>query len=267
MISKIAAILLAVSDGGGTLTEIAARSDLPLSTVHRLATELAAWQVLARDADGRYGAGPSLRTAGACSFGGPSCTGYVRDRAVPVMEDLFRATGAQVRVGVLDGVAVSYVEKTSAHRPVSWLSPAARLPAHATALGKALLAFAPSSTIDAVVSLGLRQYTPHTVTHPERLRWALRTVRATRIAICDRELDRAARAVAAPVFGAGGRAVAAVEIAVRDLAKDVPAIRAPLAVAAGWLSSELASPVGGPRDARPERHPAPVLPASERGSA
>jgi DNA-binding IclR family transcriptional regulator len=245
VISKIAAILQVVSDGGGrTLTEIAARSGLPLSTVHRLATELAAWRVLARDEEGRYRAGPSLWAAGACQPDGPACVPDVRGRAAPVLEDLFRATGVPVRVGFLDGAAVSYVEKVSARRPVSWLSPAARLPVHATALGKALLAFAPTSTVEAVLALGLRRYTPHTVTRPERLRWALRAVRATGIALCDRELDRTGRAVAAPVFGDGGRGVAAVEIAVRNLARDVPALRAPLAVAAAWLSRELAGQVG-----------------------
>ena len=56
------------------------------------------------------------------------------------MEDLFRATGASVRVGYLDGMRVAYLEKTSAHVPVSDVR-SARLPVHATALGKALLAF------------------------------------------------------------------------------------------------------------------------------
>lgn len=262
VISKIAAILQVIADCGGcTLTEIAARSDLPLSTVHRLATELAAWRVLARDEEGRYGPGPSLRSAG----GRPACVPDVRDRAAPVLEDLFRATGGPVRVGFLDGGAVSYVEKVSAHRPVSWLSPAARLPAHATALGKALLAFAPASTVEDVLALGLQRYTPYTLTRPERLRWTLRTVRATGLALCDRELHRTGRAVAAPAFGDGGRGVAAVEIGVGDLARDVPAVRAPLAMAAAWLSRELAGQVGAA--GVPSRHAGDVLGAPAQGSA
>ena len=76
VISKISAILLAVSEGSApTLTEIAARSDLPLSTVHRLVTELAAWRVLERDGEGRYRAGPPLRTIGA----GSACSGHELD--------------------------------------------------------------------------------------------------------------------------------------------------------------------------------------------
>lgn len=245
VISKISGILLAISEGSGhTLTEIAARSDLPLSTVHRLATELAAWRVLERDEDGRFRAGQPLRTIGAgCGPSSPIAGGDgpgIHGRAIPVMEDLFRVAGAQVRVGLLDGTAVAYVEKVSGHLPVSRISPAARLPAHATALGKALLAFSPRRTVDAVLTRGLKRYTPYTITRPERLRWGFRTIRATRIALCERELDQEWCAVAAPVFGVGGDVLAAIELRVRDLAQDVPALTAPLAVAASCLSRELA---------------------------
>lgn len=269
VISKISAILLAISEGSGpTLTEIAARSDLPLSTVHRLVTELTAWRVLERDEEGRYRGGPPLRTIG----GGCVCTEEpadpatasavrIRDRAVPVIEDLFRTTGAPVRVGFLDGSAVAYVEKVAGHLPVSSPSPAARLPAHATALGKVLLAFSPPRAADALLARDLARYTASTVTRPERLRWSFRTIRATRMAVCDRELDQDWCGVAAPAFGAGGDVVVAVELRVRDLVRDVPALRAPLVVAAGWLSRELTQlvrpyPATGPV-------PAPVV----RGSA
>jgi DNA-binding IclR family transcriptional regulator len=258
VISKIAAILLAVADCGGcTLSEIAARSGLPLSTVHRLVTELAGWQVLVRDEDGRYGTGPPLAAAGGSWRRGREDD--LRERAVPVMEELFRATGSPVRVGVLEGTTVSYVEKTSRHRPVTRLSPAARLPVHATALGKALLAVAPTRTVEAVLRADLRRYTPATITRPERLRWLLRAVRMSGIALCDRELDRTGRAVAAPAVAPGGGA-AAIEVAVGDLGRDVPAVRTPLVLAASWLSRELAARPG-PADGLP------ALPVAGGGSA
>jgi DNA-binding IclR family transcriptional regulator len=247
VISKISAILLAISEGGGpTLTEIAARSDLPLSTVHRLVTELTAWRVLERDEEGRYRAGSPLRTfGGGCACQEPDDPAAdtavrVRERAVPVIEDLFRATGSPVRVGFLEGPAVAYVEKVAGHLPVSSPSPAARLPVHATALGKVLLAFSSPRVVDALLAQDLARYTTATVTRPERLRWSFRTIRATRIAVCDRELDQDWCAVAAPAFGAGGDVVVAVELRVRDLARDVPTLRAALVMSAGWLSRELA---------------------------
>jgi DNA-binding IclR family transcriptional regulator len=239
VISKASAILLTLAeDGQCTLTEVAGRLDLPLSTVHRLATELAAWRVLERTEDGRYRAGRPLRAmSGACS-----CTcdaAGLRERAAPVVEDLFRVTGSRVRVGYLDGPAVAYIEKSAAHLPVTALCPAARLPAHATALGKALLAFTSPQSTAAVLSGPLRQYTPQTITSAERLRWSLRTIRATRLAVCDRELDPGASAVAMPVFGLRGQVAAAVEVTVADVSRNVLAVKPALAMAAGALTREL----------------------------
>ncbi|HWI01575.1 MAG TPA: IclR family transcriptional regulator [Propionibacteriaceae bacterium] len=243
VVSKISAILLALTEGNGyTLTEIAARCELPLSTVHRLATELAAWSLLERDDEGRYRAGPPLRTLGG---GHPSPVAAnlfnFRERIAPVMEDLFRTAGVQVRAGLLDGTEVAYVEKVSGHLPVTWPSPAAHLPAHATALGKALLAFAPTATVDLIVAGSLKQYTRATITRAERLRSALRMVRTTRIALCDRELDEDWAGVAAPVFGTGGAVLAAIELRVQHLQRDITAVQAPLSLAAACLSQELAA--------------------------
>jgi IclR family acetate operon transcriptional repressor len=256
VISKVSAILLALAEGGQcTITEIAARTELPLSTVHRLATELAAWRVLERAEDGRFRVGRELdRIGGTCPCAGGDSDYPVeartRDSAAPIMEDLFRVTGAPVRFGFLDGPAVAYIQKTSPHLPVSEVCSAARLPAHATALGKALLAFAPPPTTDVVLSRCLRRYTAHTVTSPERLRWLLQTIRVTRIALCDRELHPDWCALAMPVFGARGDVVAAIELAVRDLAANVPTLKAVLALAAGALSRELPCRHGDPTEQR-----------------
>ena len=243
VISKISAILLVLADGTGpTLTEIASRSALPLSTAHRLASELAAWGLLERDEDGRYRAGSPLRALGAdvratAAVDQP----YLRDRIAPVMDDLFRATGAQVRTGWLDGPEVAYVEKVFPHLPVSQPSDAARLPAHATALGKTLLAFSSTEVVEAIIARGLRQYTGATITKPERLREAFRTIRVNRLAIGLRELDEEWCGVAAPVFGPGGTVLAAIEMRVSDFARDLAAVRAPLTVVAACLSRDLAT--------------------------
>jgi DNA-binding IclR family transcriptional regulator len=266
VISKVSAILVAISEGSRTLTEIAARTELPLSTVHRLATELAAWRVLERTTDGSYRAGPPLRTIGSTGDGTfvdvDDVAVSVRDRAVPVMEDLFRAVGVRVRVGFLDdALLVAYVQKESPHQPVSRECPAARLPAHATALGKALLAFSPPSVIKTVLGRRLRRYTPFTMTRPDVMMAAFKTIRATRLAVCDRELEWDSCAVAAPVFGAGGQVVAAIELRTQDLARDIEGWLALLSVAAGSLSRDLGhQPARRPAVARQLLRNVPAVP-------
>lgn len=245
VISKVGMMLLAISEGCHRLTEIAARTGLPLSTVHRLATDLAAWRVLERDSDGRFRVGPVLRATVPVDdddVTDPWRPASVRDPAVPVMEDLYRALRVRVRVGFLSQpTEVAYVQKDSLHRPVSRDCAAARLPVHATALGKALLAFSPPAVVSTALAHRFRGFTPFTLTKAEELNAALRTVRATRFAVSDRELDRDSCAVAVPVFGIDGHAVAAIELQAQDLARDVAAWRATLIVAAGSLSRELAT--------------------------
>jgi DNA-binding IclR family transcriptional regulator len=259
VISKVSAILLTIAeDRQSTLTEISHHARLPLSTTHRLVGELAAWGVLERTQDGQFRAGAPLRTiSGACTCASDDDDDddleSLRERAAPVMEDLFQVTGAWVRVGFLDGLRVAYLEKTSAHVPVSDVC-RARLPVHATALGKVLLAFAAPGSLAPALAEQLQQYTPRTVTCPERLRLDLRAVRATRFAVCDRELESRWSAVAMPVFGASGGLAAAMEIRVHDLARDLPALRPALAVAAGALSRELATAGGR----HPGRRLAPI---------
>jgi predicted transcriptional regulator of viral defense system len=62
--NKVIAILLTFTHGTVySLTEIARLTGLPISTAHRLASELAAWGVLERTEDGHYRAGPPRRRA------------------------------------------------------------------------------------------------------------------------------------------------------------------------------------------------------------
>jgi DNA-binding IclR family transcriptional regulator len=237
--SKVIAILLTFTNGSVfSLTEIARLAGLPISTAHRLATELVAWGMLERTHDGQYRVGMQLRAI--ASEPAPVQTpATIHERARRVMEDLSAAgSRATVRLGVLEGLEVAFIEKTAGNRPVSTVFEAATAPAHATAMGKALLAFSAPETVDLVIARGLKRYTPFTVTSPDRLRRALSTTRLTRVAVARRELELTGSAVAVPVFGTGGAVVAALELTVRE-PHDLRLIQAPLIVAARGLSREL----------------------------
>ena len=170
VISKVVAIVRSFDSGGSlTVTEIAQVADLPLSTVHRLAHELAAWGILHRRDDARFEA--ALRARCASPRDRPP---DLRELAAPTVDDLYAVTKNDVRLGVLDGPRVSYVEKTDGSRPLSDFSDAAKLPAHATALGRALLAHSPAETVDHLIRYGLRSYTSSTVATAARLRHALK---------------------------------------------------------------------------------------------
>jgi DNA-binding IclR family transcriptional regulator len=234
--NKITSILMTFTEGSEhTLTEISQLAGLPISTAHRLTSELASWRLLERTADGRYRAGLVLRMMGS----GDSCPPALRERAPCVLEDLAKVTRCRVRLGVLQELEVAYIEKQPGPRPVSSFMPAATLPVHPTALGRALLAFAPASVVEMTILRGLRAYTPHTVTAPDRFRRALAVVRLTRVAFTRFELEATTCGVAVPVFGPGGELVAAIELTVPDLGRELQPVMAALTIAARSLSREL----------------------------
>lgn len=242
--SKITSILMTFTEGNEhSLTEIARLAGLPISTAHRLTSELASWRLLERTEDGLYRAGLPLRMIGTAE----ACTPSLQERAPCVLEDLAAATRSRARLGVLRELEVAYIEKDPGPGPVTAFSAAATLPAHPTALGRALLAFCPASTVEMTIMRGLRPYTAHTVTSPDRFRRALAVTRLTRVAVTRRELEPTTCGVAMPVFGPGGEVVAAIELAVRDLGHELQPVLATLSIASRSLSRELAC------EARPDR--------------
>jgi IclR family acetate operon transcriptional repressor len=233
--SKVVAILLTFNDGTvHSVTEIARLAGLPVSTTHRLVSELAAWGILERTDDLQYRVGAQLHAIGATAGRVPS----MAERARRVMEDVSIATHSAVRLGILQGAEVRYIEKTAGHQPVSLYPPTRPVPAHASAMGKAILAFSPPRLVEAMIHRGLTPCTPNTITSGEQLRNALARIRRTRLAISRGELREGHCVMAVPVFGGRSDVVAALEVDVRDL-PELRSIHPVLTVAARSLSREL----------------------------
>jgi DNA-binding IclR family transcriptional regulator len=230
---KIAAIMLEVSGRPGlTLTDVSRRTGLPVSTTHRLLGELVAGRLLVRDNDGGYTVCRALRGLD----GSRERAAQSRTAVNLVLEDLGIATGLRARFGVWNELGVSYLERAGG-RCSSGLT---ILPAHATALGKALLAHAPPGVVQEVLDAGLPSYTPHTLTTAWQLHAALAATRRKGMATSRWELREGECAAAVPVFGPHGVVVGALELAVDDLAHGLHDARLLLLVAARGLSRQLA---------------------------
>jgi DNA-binding IclR family transcriptional regulator len=235
-VSRITSILSTFLTGQShSVTEMARLTGLPVSTTHRIAVDLASWQLLHRTSDGRYRVGIILQQLGGDAWSLPVLT----ERGPHVVTDLCEATRRRARLGILEHGRVTYIEKRVGSDPVTPLSPSATLPAHATALGKALLAFAPREVV-AVAAKHLTAYTPSTLHTADRLHRALGVVRLTRTAVAQGELVTGESAVAVPVFACGGEVIAALEVELHDVRADLEICKAALAVAARGLSRELA---------------------------
>jgi DNA-binding IclR family transcriptional regulator len=190
------------------LGTLARRAGLPLTTTHRLVAELVAGGALGRRPDGQYVIGRLVWALGLLA----PVQRELREVALPFCEDLHAATGENVHLAVRDGTRALYVERLHGSRSVPVVARAgARLPLHATGVGKVLLAWAPAPVVDEVLTAPER-LTPRTVTEPGRLRRELLQVRARGWATTCEEMTLGSWSVAVPVRSAQGDVVAALGV-------------------------------------------------------
>jgi DNA-binding IclR family transcriptional regulator len=224
-----------------TLSELAARADLPLATAHRLVGELVAWGALTRTRTGQYSIGRRLWDLGLLA---PAQTG-LRELASPFLHDLYGATLATVHLAVRDGTEVLYLDRLRGHTSVPIVSTiGSRLPMHATGVGKVLLAHAPED-VQLQVLGQLTRLTPYTVTQPAVLRRQLARVLRDDFATTVEEMSPGACSVAVPVRS-GPRVVASLGIVVASLRTERPRLVSALQVAARGIGRLLPAGDAGP---------------------
>jgi DNA-binding IclR family transcriptional regulator len=208
--SRIFAIADAFERGGElTLSEVARRAGLPVSTAHRLLREWVEWGGLVRGDDGRYRVGIKLWKLGVRQ---PTAR-RLREVSLPYLEDLLDATGEHVHLAVRDGLDAVYLERLSGEGAVRVISDIGSvLPLHATGVGLVLLAYAPADVFEAVLAGKPRKFLPNTLTGERELRERLAAIRTTALSVSIEEMTRGAFSVAAPIRDAAGDVVAAVSI-------------------------------------------------------
>ena len=163
----------------------------------------------------------------------------LRQVAEPFLHDIYAATLATVHLAVREGLEVLYLDRLSGRRSVPIVSRVGtRLPAHATAVGKILLAHAPDDVQEAALR-SLTRVTPYTITNPATFRRQLARARSEGYATTSEEMSLGACSVAVPIMR-NGEATAAVGLVVRSLKRDRARLVASLRTAAEGISRSLA---------------------------
>lgn len=182
-----------------TLTEISQETGLPLSTTHRLLAELEAWDALQRDDNGRYQIGLRLWELG------QHAGRQAREIARPLLQDLYGLTQETVHIAVREHNEALYIDRVYGSRRVPQASRVGgRLPLHATAVGKVLLAFEEPWIRDALLAQPLESRTTRTHSDPNALRAELATIRERGYALTFEEVRAGSASIAVPVFQSGG---------------------------------------------------------------
>jgi DNA-binding IclR family transcriptional regulator len=192
--------------------EISKSTGHTLSTVSRLLSTMEARGVVQKaKGHGRYRLGYRVYLWGLMSQSQNNLAAVAR----PSMEALRDRCQEEVSLHiVIDGVRTCLERVPSTHAIAMNVAVGGRLPLHAGAAGRVLLAFMDSdSRRQYIEEVGLKRYTESTFTDPIRLEAELKKIRQRGYAISREEREPGSCSVVAPVRAAGDRVVASLCLA------------------------------------------------------
>lgn len=193
-------LLELMADAGGevALSDLAEASGLPLPTIHRIMRTLVGAGYARQQPSRRYSLGPRLIRLG------ETASRALGSWARPYLAELTEATGETSNMAVLDGDQVVYVSQVpSQHSMRMFTEVGRRVDAHATAVGKAVMA---NLSDDAVAQMlnrtGMRPQTERTISTVAAMQDELTRVRNQGYAVDDGEQEVGVRCYAVAVPGA-----------------------------------------------------------------
>jgi len=194
-----------------SMTQIAEHIGIHKSTVHRLLATLEKKRFVQRDPDtGTYRLGIRLLQMAYLTLE----QNDIRRLAVPFLQRLNDQYQENIHLAVLDDADVVYIYIIESHQRVILAAAIGqRLPAYATASGKAILAFLPDEVVRRILDRGMPQWTRYTPTSPDAFFEDLHSIRESGFATSEQEYEEAINAVAAPIFDLEGQPTASIAVA------------------------------------------------------
>jgi len=232
--------LFSESPDGLTAKQVAGRSRLPVSTVHRFLANLEGTGFLNCSGDGVYHLGIACFAIGQVALGQLD----IRRVSQPYLQELNRQTRETIHLTVRHGSSAVYVEKLDSPEQLRIHSRiGATVPLYCTAVGKIMLAYMPDDERSKVLPhLSLQCLTPNTVSNLQELDAELYRVRKNGYACDLEEHELHIRCVAAPICDHAGSVNASLSLTAPVVRMAVTRLRqlAPLLQTAGLqISREL----------------------------
>ena len=193
----------------GTL-ELSEKLHLHKSTVSRLLRILTHYELLRQDRKTKkYTLGRSAIDLGLAA------KRYIDSQLIvaaqPLMNELRNRLGELIAMEVLSGNSSTVVYHAASTLPVAVSTDIGlRLPIHAVAGAKAILAYLPPDTIEDLIGHKLAPFTPNTITDRAEFKRHLKIIRDRGISFEHGEYYPDVHAMGAPVFNSSGKPIAAV---------------------------------------------------------
>jgi DNA-binding IclR family transcriptional regulator len=209
---RVMAVLDLVAESGSlSFGEIATRLALPKSSAHALLQTMHARGYLAFDEESKaYRLGTRIWELANVHHGIEDLRTVIK----PLMDALVERTGETVQLAILEGIEAVYLEQSQSPHPMKLTSRAGvRLPAHTSAIGKALLAsLEPADAERRLDGAALVRLTDNTIGDVPRLLEELERVRRQGYSLDNEEFAIGLRCVAMPVLDAQGKTIAAMSV-------------------------------------------------------
>jgi DNA-binding IclR family transcriptional regulator len=221
--------------------EMARELGIPRSTVHRLVQTLEEMGFLHRtEHGGAYALGPAVLTIGFEYLGSLD----IVQLSNPVLARLRDATNYSTHLAVRNGTEIVYLSRHASRATIaSNVSVGSALPAHATVIGRVILADLGEAELAALYpGKRLKTYTEHTPATLAALMKLLADDRERGYACSTSFYESGVTSVAAPVRDRSGRVVASISAVTVEVTLDEDFVRGPLkdrVVAAAAEISEL----------------------------
>jgi IclR family pca regulon transcriptional regulator len=216
-----------------TLSEVARRTDISRATARRILLTLESLGFVR--SDGRdFSLSPRILSLGWAYLSSLNLWEIAR----PFMEDLSAEVRETCSAATLDLPDIVFVARVPAPRRILMMSleVGSRLPAHATAMGRVLLAGQSDELVAAhLAETRLDPLTHRTTTDPARLRAIVAAVREQGFSLVDEELELGLRSLSVPLRGPDGVPVAALNLCAAAARVSVEDMRA------GFLPGMLAT--------------------------
>lgn len=237
-----------------TITEVADRTGLTRAVARRYLLTLRDLGYVHAD-DSRYALTPRVLDLGFTYLS----TISVANVAEPFMEKLVDVLHESCSIAVLDGSDIVYVARVPANRIMSiTLVVGSRLPAHATSMGKVLLAYLPPAELNRYFAAAkLERLTRRTICDEAALRVVIQEVRRRGWAVTDQELEEGIRSLAAPIFNHTHEVQAAINVSVHASRVSMKALRSSYLPVLLDTAQQISHALGGRMDVL-QQHPAPA---------
>lgn len=214
VIDRMMDLLAALEQRGSgmTISELTAVLQQPRTTVYRILNTLQLHDVVRRDDAGAYHLGARLLTLASHVASRASDIDLVAI-AQPFIDQLASELGEGVKLSVIDNEGILVLAAAQGRREYALtVAPGQRMPVHAGAASKLLLAYLEPEELARWLNRPLTAFTSKTVTDPKRLRAELARIRRLGWAQDKGENAPSIQAFAAPVFTKSGKMVAALSV-------------------------------------------------------